>query len=617
VANAAAPRKRGRLYRTRGARYGDVVRSFNLLRYFALASLGVIALLALATAWTFSRNLERNLVEEAGLYAQDVSTSLNRAIFEEVLRPLAERGETLDFARPEHLRALDLVVASRTRGLRILTVNLFDRSRTIVYSTNPAYVGYRSLENDELDTAFRGRATSHLERSELEQRAVPVEHDLVETYAPFYDLGAPPARRRPVIGALEIYQDGRPISAKIREGQREILGITAALMALLFAALFAIVRRGDLRIRELTGELEASNRELEARVAARTREIEGSRERLQSLFDGIADGISVIGDDFRVLQANSAIARLFGAGDGGGAPCHERYAGRADPCPGCPAQDTLRSGATTHRRYRWPTRGGMERDVEVTTFAYTPANRERAVIEVVRDVSERTDLERQVIQSESLASLGELAAGVAHELRNPIGMITSAAQLLAPAEGLALRDRELLGVVQREATRLEATVSEFVNFAAPPRPSLVAVDPRALVERVATMLRPEAERRRIALEVAAAGELPKFSGDPELLFRALANLLLNALQVQAEGGHVELRARREPGSVAISVADRGPGIAPEDVDRVFQPFFSRRKGGTGLGLSIVQRIVTANGGRIRLATGPGGTTFTLSFAELP
>jgi two-component system sensor histidine kinase HydH len=171
-------------------------------------------------------------------------------------------------------------------------------------------------------------------------------------------------------------------------------------------------------------------------------------------------------------------------------------------------------------------------------------------------------------------------------------------------------------VVQKEAARLEATVSEFVNFAAPPEPSLVAVDARALLERAATMLRPEAERRQIRLRVSVEEGLPKFAGDPELLFRALANLVLNALQVQGPGGEVDLRAQREPGGIVVAVADRGPGIAEDDVGRVFQPFFSRRAGGTGLGLSIVQRIVQANGGRISLATGPGGTTFTLHFAEL-
>jgi signal transduction histidine kinase len=603
------------LYRALRARYGSGVRSFNLLRYFTLASLGVIALLALATAWTFSRNLERNLVEEAGLYAYDVAAALNRSVFEEFLRPLAQRGEAMDLTRPEQQRALDAVIANRTRGLRVLTVNLFDRTGTIIYSTNPAYVGYRALDNRELEAALRGHSSTQLELAELE-RSIPREHDFVETYVPFLDLGATPGRRLPVLGALEIYQDGRPITHKIREGQREILGLTAALMALLFAALFAIVRRGDLRIRQLAFALEESNRELEARVAVRTREIERSRQRLQSLFDGIADGISVVDEDFRVVDANSGIARLFGAVDAPAARCHERYAGRAEPCPGCPALDTLRSGSAAVRRYRWPTEGGLERDVEVTTFLFTPAAGRRAVIEVVRDVSERTELERQVIQSEGLASLGELAAGVAHELRNPIGMISSAAQLLAPTAALSERDRELIGVVQKEAARLEATVSEFVNFAAPPKPSLVAVDARALLERAATMLRPEAERRQIRLRVSVEEGLPKFAGDPELLFRALANLVLNALQVQGPGGEVDLRAQREPGGIVVAVADRGPGIAEDDVGRVFQPFFSRRAGGTGLGLSIVQRIVQANGGRISLATGPGGTTFTLHFAEL-
>ncbi len=591
------------------------MRSFSLLRYFTAASLAAIVAIALATGWTFSHYLERSLVEEAGFYAEDVAASLNRAVFEEFLRPLALRGESVDLERPEQLRALDEVVASRTRGLRILSVILFDPDGTIVYATNPSYIGHRALDNPGLVSAFDGQPATFLKRAELEQDAIRPGHDLVETYNPFFDLAVAPGAPAKVVAVLEIYQDARRITREIAQGRRRIALATAGLMGVLFAVLFEIVRRGDARIGELARALEAGKLELEERVRARTAEIERERGRLQSLFDGIADGISVIDEQFRVVDANAAQARAFGPRESPPGRCHERWAGRDAPCPRCPALDTLRSGARAERRDRWRDAAGRERDVEVTTFPYTTADQRRAVIEVVRDVTERSELERQVLQSESLASLGELAAGVAHEIRNPLGMIASAAQMLGGAEALPARDRELLDVVRAESSRLAAIVSEFVNFASPPRPSPTATDAAALLERTATLLRPEAERRRIALEVAADAPLPKLRADPELLFRALANLALNALQVQQPGGWVGLRARREPGAVVLEVADRGPGIAEDDVPRVFQPFFTRRPGGTGLGLSIVQRIVAANDGRIRVSTSPQGTTFTLAFAE--
>jgi hypothetical protein len=462
------------------------VRPFNLLRYFALASLGVIAVLALATAAIFSRNLQRQLTEEAGLYAADISAALERAIFFEYLLPRLRAGASIDLEDPAQRARLDEVVARSTRGMRILTVNLFQRDGTIEYSTNPDYIGYRSIDNPGIEHALAtGETISFLKRAELEAHPIRPGHDLLESYTPFHELDPDSLERGSVVGVLELYQDARPIIAKIAEGRRQILLSTAAIMSLLFAALFAIVRVGQQRIAQLTEALERSNLELE----------------------------------------------------------------------------------------------------------------------------------RQIARSANLASLGELAAGIAHEIRNPVGIIASAAQLLERGEH-AERDRKLVSAISSEAARLGRTIGEFVSFAAPPEPSRTATEPAALLARTREMLAPEAARRGVELLLEPALDVPKILVDPEMLYRALTNLVLNALQVQASGGRVELGARRaEGGGVSIHVRDRGPGIDPADLERIFQPFFTRRAEGTGLGLSIVQRIVAANGGRISVASDARGTEFTLHFAE--
>jgi signal transduction histidine kinase len=595
------------------------VRPFNLLRYFAFASLAVIALLALATAAIFSRNLQRNLTEEAGLYAADISATLERAIFFEYLLPRTRAGLAVDLEDPAQRALLDAVVARATRGLRILTVNLFRTDGTIEYSTKPEYIGYRSIDNPGIERALAtGQTASFLKRAELEADPIRPGHDLLESYTPFHELDPESLARGSVIGVIELYQDARPITAKIAQGRRQILASTAGLMSVLFIALFAVVRLGHQRIGQLTAALEGTNRELEQRVRERTREIEAARRRLRGLFDAISDGISVIDQLFRVSEANSGAARLFGArGLDDPAPCYLRYAGRSTPCTGCPARRALEHGRPATQRYRWPA-GPGEIEVEVTAFPFQGELGEPAVIEVVRDVSERAELERQIAQSASLASLGELAAGVAHEIRNPVGVIASAAQLLGQGQH-AERDRPLVDAISAEAARIGRTIQEFVGFAAPFEPSRNATEPAALLARVRDMLRPEAERRGLELRVIASPEgahVPKILVDPELLYRALANLVLNALQVQERGGWVELEARRASGDeVSIHVRDGGPGIEPADLGRIFQPFFTRRREGTGLGLSIVQRIVTANGGRIAVQSDANGTEFTLYFAE--
>jgi signal transduction histidine kinase len=591
------------------------VATFSLIRYFAVASTLVIATVAGVTGWAFSRNLQEHLTEEAAQYAKEMAHSLNRAIYTEFIAPQRERGETVRLGDPTQLRAIDAIVRQRMDGLRIQTLNWFDPAGTVLYSTKPEYIGRRSLENPGIATALRGETLTLFKSAEMERDSLAPDHDLLETYSPFYELAEGSATPGALIGVLELYQDGRPVTRRIHEGRRQTLIATGALMAVLFLALFAIVRRGDLRIRELTDALGDSNRRLEERVRARTLESERSRRRLELLFDGIADGISVIGPGHAVSQVNSGIAQLFGVQ--GEQPCYARYAGRTEPCQSCPAERALASGERAEQRYLWPTQFG-EREVEVTAFPFAREDGAAAVIEVVRDVSERAELERQVMQAQSLASLGSMAAGVAHEIRNPIGIITSSAQLLGHTEALPERDRELLRVLRDESARVDRTISEFVSFATPSKPHRSATQPGALLERVQSALRPQAEQRGIELELALPAGLPAILVDGELLYRALVNLVLNALQAQGHGGRVRLQAARGTERIVqLRICDEGPGIAAADLERVFEPFFSKRSGGTGLGLSIVQRIVTANGGRISVASGATGTTFTLCFPEAP
>jgi len=599
-----------------GGTVGPVtVKPFNMLRYFAVASLGLMAFFCVVTAEVLSENLERNLTEEAGLYAEDLSRSVNRSLSRELLAPLKRAGSAFDPSDPDQLSSMDRIVADRTRGFRILDMILFDPEGKVVYSTHPEDVGLRSLHNPGITSALEGNASTFLAEHELEVEELRSGTDLVETYTPFFVPVDADSGQEVISGVLEIYQDGRPIRANIVAGRREIGITTTGLVLILFAALFSVVQRGDRRIRDLTQELSATNRALERRVQERTGEIEAARLRLQALLDAITDGITVIDSSFQVVASNPGIERLFGpAKSAEPVPCYVRHAGRSQPCEGCPAATTLAYGRRAERRYRWPGESGRMLDVEVTTFPFMTPQGDPGAIELVRDVSERVMLERQVAQAETLAKLGEMAAGVAHEIRNPIGMIASSAQLLAQADGLAERDRELLGVMLVESARINLTISEFVNFATPPKPCKALTDPGALLERVRSVLRPEVEKRGAVITVEQEAGVPDLMVDAEMLYRALTNLVLNALQVGA--AHVKLAAQCENEGVALLVCDDGPGISADHLPRIFEPFFTRRAGGTGLGLSVVQRTVVENGGRIQVTSTEGRTMFRLLFDRI-
>jgi signal transduction histidine kinase len=212
-----------------------------------------------------------------------------------------------------------------------------------------------------------------------------------------------------------------------------------------------------------------------------------------------------------------------------------------------------------------------------------------------------------------LAAMGELASTVAHEVRNPLNAIAMSAQRLAreypPPHDLQDREElgDLLGVIQRESQRINATVQQFLEFARPRPLNRRETDLAGLVEETAAAGRSVAGPRGITVKSQSDGTLP-VSIDPDQLKPAIENLLRNAIEASPPGGAVLLDARRNGRSTTISISDQGPGI-PEDVlPRIFDLYFTTKARGTGIGLPVAQQIVTAHGGTIEVESGPGRGT---------
>jgi len=218
---------------------------------------------------------------------------------------------------------------------------------------------------------------------------------------------------------------------------------------------------------------------------------------------------------------------------------------------------------------------------------------------------------QQMAEQMHLAQLGTLSAVLAHEVRNPLSGIKGYAQLLE--EGLIGQEqRPYASQVVAEAARLEALVNDLLAYAQPVLVQIVAVDLRWLVELVFSLLAEPAQAGKVKL-FATSGEWPKVLADADRLQQLLLNLVLNAVQATAAGGTVTVSARSLGQQVEISVSDTGRGIAPSDLGRIFEPFFTRQARGTGLGLAICKRFAQQMHGTIAVASVPGqGSVFTLS-----
>jgi signal transduction histidine kinase len=225
-----------------------------------------------------------------------------------------------------------------------------------------------------------------------------------------------------------------------------------------------------------------------------------------------------------------------------------------------------------------------------------------------RDHAARLDEAHARLRSvERLAGLGQLAASVAHEVRNPLAIIRSSVQNVA--EVLPATDAESLEAcdfVVQEIDRLNGVVNGLLSLARAPTPAPRAVLVSALVERAELLGGRLLAHKGLKLERGAALGLPPVQVDEDLMAQVLLGLVSNAGDASPPGGVVRITARADDGGVTVSVSDEGPGVPEALRERVFEPFFTTRESGHGLGLAVAQQIVEAHGGRITVADAPGG-----------
>jgi two-component system, NtrC family, sensor histidine kinase HydH len=267
-------------------------------------------------------------------------------------------------------------------------------------------------------------------------------------------------------------------------------------------------------------------------------------------------------------------------------------------------------------RHRDWTDAQIERATVVARQVAVAAANARLYDDLKHSYDELAKAQEELVKRERLAALGELAAVVAHEVRNPLGVIfnslRSLQRVLKPQGDAAL----LLDIVGEEADRLNRIVGDLLDFSRPSEPSLQPEPLLSILSSVVGAASAAAASNGVRMEVEANEPFPKAQIDVRLLRQALLNLVINAIQAMPKGGRVALRAHEEnQGDQAfarIEVEDTGPGIPPSIAERVFQPFFTTKAAGTGLGLAVVRRIVEAHHGSVMLESASGeGARFVI------
>ncbi len=364
----------------------------------------------------------------------------------------------------------------------------------------------------------------------------------------------------------------------------------------------------------LAGQLAENLRRADVMVEAASEKIADLEAFNRNVIDHLASGLLTMDAAGRVLTSNRAAAAITGWPG----PVSGGSAVEALQLPAEFAADLAPASAAARARrvdYGFRRPDGRLIELGVSAAPLPLGGGEHGVIFTFQDVTDIKGLERTAQMRQRLAAVGEMAAGIAHEIRNPLASMSGAMQVLRGELPLSAEQAQLMDIVLRESDRLNATISSFLAYARPGRVDVTRVDARRSVQDAAALLKnsPETSEHHV-IDVVVPPEPVWLDADEHQLRQIVWNLATNGLKAMPRGGRLEMFVAIEGGDALIGVRDQGTGIPPEEVDAIFHPFRGSFGRGTGLGLAIVHRIVTDYNGRIDVQSAVGhGTTIVARF----
>ena len=403
-----------------------------------------------------------------------------------------------------------------------------------------------------------------------------------------------------------------------------LLSLTAIVAVLVAGLAFAVLRLFA-AVRQMSRGTEAAGAEtafmasamedalgrLRVREQAMAARAEASERLSDEIIASLTSGLLVVGDDHHVKSLNPAGRRLLDMPDADWSGEVSAVLVGAAPLAQV-IEECLEPGRPVRRRtVRITTRADRATHLGVTVSPIgTEPGRSNGAICLFSDLTDIVELEEQLRLKDSLAQVGELTAGIAHEFRNGLATIHGYARLL-DLDRLPADTRPYVTGIRDETDTLGAIVRNFLNFARPADVVLATVDTQAIVERAAEEIRADAVAR--GGSVIVRGEFVPVLGDEVLLRQAFSNLCRNALEACTEAGvkpyiAIDGTVDRPQRVLRIAVVDNGPGLDPAVASRIFMPFVTTRARGTGLGLALVQKIIVTHNGRVTVQPEPGGGT---------
>jgi two-component system, NtrC family, sensor kinase len=370
---------------------------------------------------------------------------------------------------------------------------------------------------------------------------------------------------------------------------------------------------------QLIQQLKIANADLEASGW----ELLNSRNTLRALFDSIPASFYIIDRNYTLVAINRSRAMRAGVAPNVlvGKRCYEALYHQNDPCPGCEVGDTLFNGVLTNRNQRFWGENENTTEWEISTYPIHDSN--DLVIQAIlfeQDVTEKRHLENELIQSEKLAAVGQLAAGVAHEINNPLAAVIANAQILMrdlpPSK---LEWIESVKLIETAGQRAGNVVKNLLGLARKELYEFLPIDLNESIQNALNLLSHELLIHPITIHFEKGENFPRLVASKENMQSVWINIIMNSIEAIGEKpGEINISTKFSNGEFTILIRDNGPGIPENQLGKIFEPFFTTKSPlkGTGLGLSVVHRIIKLHGGRIKVESKVGwGTQFTILLPE--
>ena len=496
----------------------------------------------------------------------------------------------------------------------VFRIKVYNLEGRIIWSDERELLGIRFPDNMFLDRALKGEVTSVIEEPERTEHVFErgLFETVMETYVPIREGGS-------VVGVVEIYRHPETLLWQLRLATGLVWGASFGGGALLYLAMVGVVRR-----------INRTQRGLEKDLRRLADDLTAEKSKLERIVNAVGAGLILADGEGTIEWANDTAESWFGDGGGlVGTDAVQRFCQDHPPCDGCPFfSERADFRAPLVCEHSLPAGDGASRTFQIITTPEPSADedgRPDHFLQLILDVTEIREVGAQLRQADKMALTGQLAAGIAHQINNPVGiLLTTITHQLESRRAAGGHDDDRtadLEMMERQCQRINQSVHSLLSFARKPESIQVPVDLRSVLEEAVLLARPRMEQAGVTLETALEDRPCVTHGDPNDVLQMILNLLNNAIDAMPDGGELRVDASRRESwngpSFLLVVTDRGSGLPDGDPARVFEPFFTTKEigRGTGLGLAMSKRTVEALAGTIAAANAAaGGAEFTV---EIP